>query len=356
MKYLLYIFVFIFLIGVLSAFGGYAYLKNELAIIDNMRTEETKLYTVKKGQQIGSVVSDLFGSKNINKYVFRFWLKENPKLSNIKAGTYEIKEGLLLRDVLDILVLGKEKSYNITLIEGGTLKDFLKVISSNQDLVHKLPKNPTYEDISQIIGGNYTYPEGLLLADTYTFSYGDDDISIIKRANKALIDFLNLEYSKRAKDLPYKNQYEALIMASIVEKETAVADERAIIASVFVNRLNKGIKLQTDPTVIYGVGERYKGKIYKSFLEDKNDYNTYVIDGLPKTPIAMPSRASITASLNPAQTDYLFFVAKGPDSREGHVFSKTNKEHLIAVKQYRESVKKYKKLHAQDIKEETKTK
>ncbi len=342
MKKYIYTLVFLTLLGVAGAFWGVKYVDKELTTLESMHIGKASLYEVKPGDKAGKVINDLF-TRKVNHYILRYWLKKNKQLTQIKTGTYEIKEGFSVRDVLALLVSGKEKSYNITLVEGGTLEDFLEVIANNKDLVHKLPPNVTYDDIAKLLNSKYQYPEGLLLPDTYTFSYGDDDISLIKRANKAMEDFLTKQYIDRAKDLPYKNEYEALIMASIVEKESALAGERPIIASVFINRLNKGMRLQTDPTVIYGVRDRYKGKILKSFLADKNAYNTYQIDGLPITPIAMPSKEAIIAALNPAQTDYLFFVAEGPDSRKGHVFSKSAKEHQRAVYKYRQNVKAYKK-------------
>lgn len=321
---------------------GFVYVKQELKKIDELRIYESSLYTVKKGQQAGGVVSDLFADQ-INRYVLRYWLKKNKTLTAIKSGTYEIKKDMSLSEVLALLVSGKVKTYSIALIEGGRLVDFLRVIAANKDLVHRLSDQTTEAEVAKLLGlEGITNPEGLLMPDTYVFSYGDDDISIIKRAYEENKKYLASEYNKRAPNLPYKNEYEALIMASIIEKESAIAEERPQVASVFVNRLKLGMKLQTDPTVIYGVRDRYKGRILKSYLEDKNAYNTYVIDGLPITPIAMPSREAIHAALHPDDTQYLFFVAKGPDSREGHVFTTNVKQHEKAVQNYRKQVKDYK--------------
>ncbi|MDD6176972.1 MAG: endolytic transglycosylase MltG [Ruminobacter sp.] len=341
MKIFIYILlVLVLLLGGVSYFG-YSYVKEELSTIETLKTTNTTLYTVKKGSQASKVISDLF-KKDINSYVLRYWLKENSSLTNIKVGTYEIKEGMTIRDTLDLIVKGIEKSYNITLVEGDTLDSFIKTLNKNPNLVHNLPQNVSYSQIVQILKLEEKYPEGLFLPDTYNFSHGDDDISILKRSNKAMKELLEKEYKNRDSDLPYKSPYEVLIMASIIEKESAQAKERPIIASVFINRLKRGVKLQTDPTVIYGVRDRYKGKILKSHLDDKNAYNTYVIDGLPITPIATPSKESIMAALHPAKTNYMFFVAKGPDSREGHVFSENVKQHEKAVSAYRLSVKNYK--------------
>jgi UPF0755 protein len=343
MKKFYYICSFLLIVLASSLVGIYFYVNNELQKIDSLRTIDTTLYTVKNGQQARSVVLDLYPIQ-INRYVLRYWLKNNKDLTKIKSGTYEINKDMSLKEVLELLVSGKVKSYSISLIEGGRLSDFLRVIENNKDLVHKLPVEVTEEYIANLLGlEDIKNPEGLLMPDTYVFSYGDDDISILKRSYDENKKYLQSEYAQRAKDLPYKNEYEALIMASIIEKESAVADERPIVASVFINRLKQGIKLQTDPTVIYGVRDRYKGKILKSFLDDNNQYNTYIIDGLPITPIAMPGRDSIHAALHPADTKFLFFVAKGPDSREGHVFSENVKQHEKAVKEYRKKVNDYKK-------------
>ena len=168
------------------------------------------------------------------------------------------------------------------------------------------------------------------LPETYAYTTHASDISILRRAYQDMRAFLQQSWDKRQANLPYKTPYEALIMASIIEKETGQPEERAQIASVFVNRLRLGMKLQTDPTVIYGVKDRYDGNIRRSDLTDVNPYNTYVIDGLPPTPIAMPGKASIEAALNPKSTDYLYFVAKG----EVPTTSKTLDEHNRAVREY----------------------
>ncbi|SUC18602.1 aminodeoxychorismate lyase [Proteus mirabilis] len=177
-----------------------------------------------------------------------------------------------------------------------------------------------------------THLEGWFAPDTYHYTAGTTDIAILKRAYQQMEKTLEEEWLKRDSDLPYKSAYEMLIMASIIEKETGIDAERTKVASVFVNRLKRNMRLQTDPTVIYGLGDKYRGTIYRSDLNGYTPYNTYQIDGLPPTPIAMPSVASIKAAAHPADTRYLYFVADGTG---GHKFSTTLAEHNKAVAQYR---------------------
>lgn len=345
MKVFLYCFLFLILVLVGGAAGGYYYVDHELQGISEMKTSTKMVYKVKQGTTIYDIIHDIFNYQiddPAKLYIFKYWLKKHPELTAIKAGTYEIGEQLSITSVLEIMVLGKEATFNVTLIEGNKITDFLKIIAGNKNLKHELEENITPAKLAQLLGIPHENPEGWFMPDTYVCRHGDSDIDLLKRSYETMKSFLAEEYAKKAEGLPYNDEYEVLIMASIVERETAVADERTKVASVFVNRLNKGMKLQTDPTVIYGLGDKYKGKIYKSSLADQNPYNTYIIDGLPPTPIAMPSRASIRAALHPDNTDYLFFVAKGPNSRDGHNFSVTEKEHNKAVANYRKLVKEYK--------------
>lgn len=318
----------------------------EFTVTDN---PEPALVTVKRGDSAGTVIREIFHDR-FDSRVLRLWLKQNPGLTKLKAGTYEIPPRTGVREVLAIILSGKEKSYQITLVEGTRVSDILRVLQGAEKLKHELPQDAKPEDLPKLLEiSDHPNPEGLFLADTYQFRLGDSDVSVLKRAYEASQKFLEQEWQRRDADLPYASPYEALIMASIIEKESAVSSERPQIASVFVNRLRKGMKLQTDPTVIYGVGDRYQGKIYRSFLEDKNPYNTYVIEGLPPTPIAAPGKDAIKAALHPDATDYLFFVARGPDSREGHVFSKDDRSHSKAVSDYRKAVREYKNDHAAEI-------
>lgn len=342
MKFVLKLMVLLVVLGlIIGGLGGF-YVHQEYQQINNAKTQDKTVYVLKKGTSLRTIYADLLAQEP-NSYVFRLWLKLHPELTKVRVGTYNIPAQANFSEVLAILTSGKVRSYSISLIEGGRFSDFLKLVQKDSRLEHELKADISLAEIAELLEIERENPEGLLMPDTYSFEDGTTDLEVLKRSHQAQKDFLAKEFAKRDPNLPYADAYEALIMASIIEKESAVAKERPLVASVFINRLRKGMKLQTDPTVIYGVGDRYKGRVLKSFLTDNNPYNTYVIDGLPPTPIAIPSRASIKAALHPAKTDYLFFVALGPDSREGHVFSKTGREHEKAVVDYRRRVADYKK-------------
>jgi len=227
----------------------------------------------------------------------------------------------------------------VTLVEGLTFKNFLETLSKQEKIDIALT-DKSFAEIKNFLKLDIEHPEGWFYPDTYQYVSGISDADILLQAHKRMQRVLAEEWEKRAKDLPYKTAYEALIMASIIEKETGVAYERPEIAGVFVRRLQKGMRLQTDPTIIYGLGDSYKGNIRRKHLRQPTPYNTYVINGLPPTPIAMPARAAINAALNPAPGKTLFFVAKGDGS---HQFSETLAQHNKAVQKYqiKNRVKEY---------------
>jgi len=252
------------------------------------------------------------------------------ELSAIKAGEYEIRSDDTPLSLLNKFINGEVIYYQVTFPEGWSVKQWLDHLKKQSKLKHT-----EAIDLSFIEG----YPEGWLYPDTYRFQSGSTDLALLKNAYKKMTAVLMVQWQSRATDLPYKTPYEALIMASIVEKETGAAFERPEIAGVFIRRLNKRMKLQTDPTVIYGMGDSYKGNITRRNLRQDTPYNTYVHRGLPPTPIANPGEAAIYAALHPADGKALYFVAKGDGS---HYFSATLAEHEAAVQKYQRSRRKKK--------------
>lgn len=259
----------------------------------------------------------------------RFYARISGKADQIKAGEYVVTEGMSILDLLDKLASGDVYYRQVRILEGWTLAQALRAIQDHPNIIVSLdPGNPN--QLMAQFGTDY-YPEGLLFPDTYNFVSGTSDREIIQRGSMLMQEVLDEEWQKRAVGLPYENAYQALVMASIIEKETGRADERALIAGVFVNRLLNNMRLQTDPTVIYGLGDRFNGNLTRADLQEATPYNTYLINGLPPTPIALPGRESIEAALNPDLSGYLYFVARGDGS---HYFSSTLEEHNAAVERF----------------------
>lgn len=248
----------------------------------------------------------------------------------IKPGEYLLPRNSTVESVLLQLQSGDIIQYQVTLSEGITLANALDVLARQAQL-EKVLEGPNDPRILELMKP-HSHPEGLFFPDTYRFVRTDTDWSILKRAHTQMISVLQKEWDARASSLPYKTPYEALIMASIIERETGISEEREKIAGVFVRRLQKGMLLQTDPTVIYGLGVDFDGNLQRKHLsEDSNTYNTYRHPGLPPTPIALPGRAAIHAAMHPDMANSLYFVARGDG---GHVFSETLSEHNNAVQQY----------------------
>ncbi|ACT06480.1 aminodeoxychorismate lyase [Dickeya chrysanthemi Ech1591] len=255
-----------------------------------------------------------------------------PELATFKAGTYRLMPAMTVRDMLALLASGKEAQFAVRFVEGTRLKDWQETLKSAPYLRHTL-EDKTPQEIADAVGlKDKPNPEGWFYPDTYLHTAGMSDKSILQRAHQRMAKMLNDVWSARDEGLPYKTPEELLVMASLIEKETAVNDERPLVASVFINRLRTGMRLQTDPTVIYGMGESYNGVITRSALDAPTPYNTYVISGLPPTPIAMPGKASLEAAAHPAKTHYLYFVA---DGKGGHTFTSNLNDHNRAVQVYR---------------------
>ena len=273
-------------------------------------------------------------------YYFEFYARHTEYAKKIQSGEYQLYPGLTPIEIINMFISGDVVQYSITLVEGWNYSDIFAEIYSNKILVKKLKysshevaceslKRPTYYETYFRCGSMKKYKvEGLFFPDTYYFTRGTSDIELLDRAHSRLINIIEMEWEGRDIDLPYKDSYEALIMASIIEKETALASERSKISGVFVRRLKNNMKLQTDPTVIYAMGEQYDGNIRKKDLNVDSPYNTYRYKGLPPTPIALAGREAIHAALHPENDDALYFVAKKDGS---HHFSKTLDEHNKAV-------------------------
>ncbi|GAB3551275.1 endolytic transglycosylase MltG [Noviherbaspirillum agri] len=252
------------------------------------------------------------------------------KSTKLKAGHYELKPGTSPLALIDQLVRGEFAQESLVVIEGWTFRQMRQAIANHPALKHDTLALSDNELLARITG-DYKQPEGLFFPDTYLFAKGASDLQIYRQAHALLLKRLEEAWARRDPSLPYKSPYEALIMASIIEKETGLKSERNMIAAVFVNRLKRGMLLQTDPTVIYGMGEKFQGNIRKRDLETDTPYNTYTRKGLPPTPIALPGAESLAAALNPANSDVLYFVSKGNGSSH---FSKNLSEHNRAVDKY----------------------
>jgi UPF0755 protein len=248
----------------------------------------------------------------------------------IKAGSYEIDAGITLPQLLAKLTSGDVTQTSLLIVEGATFGELKRLLRANPDVKNTVLDLPDAELMARL-GVPGASPEGRFFPDTYFFAAGSTDFALLNRARQALDQRLAAAWENRASGLPLASPYEALILASIVEKETGRAVDRPLIASTLVNRLRKGMRLQADPTVIYGMGARFDGDLRKRDLEADTPWNTYTRDGLPPTPIALPSQASIDAVLNPPATDYLYFVSRGDGTSK---FSATLVEHNRAVTKF----------------------
>lgn len=263
------------------------------------------------------------------------WQRKTP----IQAGEYAIEPGLTPPQVLDKFARGQVMQYRFTIVEGWTVHDLRLALAGDPVLQQTLGGVPNDELLahlgvdSSLDGAQTRSPEGLFLPETYQFTRGTTDAQVLLRAHQALRKALDSEWQTRSADLPLDSPYQALTLASIVEKETGLPEERGQVAGVFVRRLGLGMRLQTDPTVIYGLGPGFSGTLTRKHLDTDTPHNTYTRSGLPPTPIALPGRASLQAALHPEQGDSLYFVARAVG--RGHVFSRTLEEHNRAVAEYR---------------------
>lgn len=258
-----------------------------------------------------------------------YWARLTEQTS-VRAGEYAVPPGIALPELLTLLASGRTVQYRVTLVEGWRFTQWVEALARLDNIEHQLT-GMSEQEIAAALNLDHDIPEGLLFPDTYSYTRGDSDLSILRQARDRMQRVLAEAWEERSEESVMETPYEALILASIVERETGAPWEREDIAGVFTRRLQLGMRLQTDPTVIYGMGDSYNGIIYRSDLNRRTDYNTYQIDGLPPTPIAMPGAESIRAALNPADGETLYFVAKGDGT---HQFSATLSEHNAAVRRY----------------------
>ena len=295
--------------------------------------DEGYLIEIQSGDSLNKVLNGLH-SNGVLKSIWpaKLYAKEFDLASSIKVGEFRLPVNESIPELFVLISGNNQIQYQVQFIEGSQFSEVLKVLDSQERLAHLL-RGKTHEQILTALdlGNSITHLEGQFYPDTYAYQKGDSDLSILKRAHKHLSEVLRKEWSTRQKDLPLKSPYEALILASIVEKETGAKAERTQIAGVFTRRLNIKMRLQTDPTVIYGLGDKYQGNITRKHLKGYTPYNTYRIKALPPTPIAMVGQPAIHAALNPEKGKALYFVAKGDGT---HAFSNTIYEHNKAVRKY----------------------
>ncbi|MGG2140090.1 endolytic transglycosylase MltG [Symbiopectobacterium sp. RP] len=328
---------FLLVVMVLASALGAAWHNLQQFARSPLLIEQETIFTIPAGTGKEVLETSLTEQQVISPTVlFQWLLRVEPELAKFKAGTYRLMLGMTVREMLALLASGKEAQFSIRFVEGSRLRDWLETLKTAPYLTHSV-QDKTLQEIAALLDiKEAENPEGWLYPDTYLYTAGTRDSDLLLRAHHRMRNVVDGVWKNRETGLPYASQEELLTMASIVEKETAVKEERPQVASVFVNRLRAGMRLQTDPSVIYGMGEGYRGVITRSALDTATPYNTYVIAGLPPTPIAMPSRAALEAAAHPAKTDYLYFVA---DGRGGHRFTTNLADHNRAVRAYRSMLK-----------------
>ena len=338
-------------------------------IYDLKVKRQDNVYQLTEGSGALKVCDDLVDNK-FYKPLVSLWLKRHPELLDLKRGEYAIDGSKTLGQILKDMVEGNvvEKVYpTVAIVEGSTFESLLikfKNSELKEDKFFEEVKNPRQymeslfvddKELLEALGGSHASFEGLLLPATYPMVEEVPFSSVLKQSLFKMANYMRKAWDERAPDLYLKTPYEVLILASIVERETMLDSERAQVAGVFYNRLRKKMRLQTDPTVMYGLSPTFSGKLTRGHLNKDTIYNTYTRDGLPPTPIAMPREASIEAVLHPAKTKALYFVASGVSPKDGHVFSSSLKEHNQAVADYRRKLRKYKSELKKNAKESEST-
>lgn len=291
------------------------------------------VFEIRAGTAFSTISNDLAASGIIsNPDLFRWYARLSGRASDVRAGEYLIEAGTTPGRLLQKLVDGSVQLYSFTIVEGWNVRELLDALEAHPSIDHGLT-DEDWPAVLESLSADALHPEGLFLPETYHFPKGTTDVDLLRQAYELMQATLDEEWQGRATGLPINKPYEALTLASIVEKETARADERARIAGVFSRRLQQNMRLQTDPTVIYGIGAEFDGNLTREDLRTDTPYNTYTRGGLPPTPIALPGRAAINAALNPAPGTELYFVATGLGDGS-HKFSTTKEEHDAAVREF----------------------
>lgn len=332
-KALLRIVLMLSLLAVLAfaalLWDGYHQLRAPLSI------HEVERVSIARGDRLYTVIDQmqangLMASPRQGRYLL-VWARLTDVNRRIKAGEFDIAPGVNALGALELFIEGRSVLSELRIPEGWKFSQAFALIASHEDLTHTLPDDIAPDALMQRIGHAGQHPEGRFFPDTYRFTKGMSDVDLLRHAAKLMTETLDAEWARREQGLPYADASEALTMASVVEKETGAAFERARIAGVFVRRLRVGMLLQTDPTVIYGIGDAFDGNLRRVDLQRDTPYNSYTRKGLPPTPICLPGRAAIHAALHPEDDGSVFFVAKGDGT---HQFSRTLDEHNAAVRRY----------------------
>ncbi|HEX4872742.1 MAG TPA: endolytic transglycosylase MltG [Nevskiaceae bacterium] len=323
------------LLGVLAAVSGWALqreVQRQLQL--PLALEAPSTVSLAPGQSLRGLLAALRTRGQISRQqslAVELQARYDGRASRVQAGEYQLSPGLTGEALIEQLVAGRVIQYSLQIIEGSTAAQMLAQVRAHPQLRQTLPAALDGPELMQAIGSPIGHPEGQFFPDTYHFPGGTTDVAFLARAHQALRRQLDQAWARRQPALPYADAEQALVMASIVEKETGLASERATIAGVFVRRLRLGMLLQTDPTVIYGLGERFDGDLRRRDLLADTPYNTYTRRGLPPTPICLPGAAALQAAVQPADGESLYFVSRGDGS---HVFSATLEEHNAAVRRY----------------------
>jgi len=332
MRALRRLFALAVLLAVLALVGTLLFVRQWLTTPLAIGTEPVTV-DVAPGQSLTAVADELAGRGVLtHPRLLALYARYTGADARMRAGEYAIQPGVTPERLLDLFVSGAVVQHSVTIVEGWTFRNLRKALADVPTLDH-VTRELSDEELMTRLGEPGRHPEGLFFPDTYLFGKGTRDLDLLRQARDRMRRELDAAWARRKDDLPLQDAYQALVLASIVERETGLAEERPRIAGVFVERLRRGMRLQTDPTVIYGLGEKFDGNLRRSDLERDTPYNTYTRVGLPPTPIALPGAGAIEAAVRPDERGELFFVATGLGDG-AHIFTRTLAEHEAAVKQY----------------------